>query len=184
MPESSTTLLATEVDGGIRSTIRSHILEPARALWALASHILCWGAVSPPVISQTTGPISKIQTSFDSPVRALSKPGQKFDIDVTDDVTGQVKVRMFDFLGLVTSASTISMLSANKASESAWIVSLTFVSIISCTLRVGSGSGLSGPFSEVAVKVPMEYWLPFGLVLLFQILCIRASPFRISYFAL
>ena len=50
--------------------------------------------------------------------------------------------------------------------------------------RVGSGSGLSGPFSEVAVKMPMEYWLPFGLVLLFQILCIRASPFRISYFAL
>ena len=52
------------------------------------------------------------------------------------------------------------------------------------TERVGSGSGLSGPFSEVAVKMPMEYWLPFGLVLLFQILCFRASPFRISYFAL
>ena len=34
--------------------------------------------------------------------------------------------------------------------------------------RVGSGSGLSGPFSEVAVKMPMEYWLPFGLVLFFQ----------------
>ena len=39
-----------------------------------------------------------------------------------------------DFSGLVTSASTISMLSANKANESAWIVSLTFVSIISCAL--------------------------------------------------
>ena len=50
--------------------------------------------------------------------------------------------------------------------------------------RVGSGSGLSGPFSEVAVKMPMEYWLPFGLVLLFQILCIKVSPFMISYFAL
>ena len=36
--------------------------------------------------------------------------------------------------GEVTSASTISMLSANEANESAWIVSLTIVSIISCAL--------------------------------------------------
>ena len=43
----------------------------------------------------------------------------KFDPEVTDDVTGQVKVRIFDFSGLVTSASKISMLSANKANESA-----------------------------------------------------------------
>ena len=33
-----------------------------------------------PVISQTTGPISKIQTPFDSPVRELSKYGVKFDL--------------------------------------------------------------------------------------------------------
>ena len=48
------------------------------------------------------------------------------------DVTGQVKVKMFDISGLVTSASKIAMLSTNKANESAWIVSLTFVSIIYC----------------------------------------------------
>ena len=54
--------------------------------------------------------------------------------EFTDDVTGQVKVRIFDFSGLVTSASKISMLSANKANEPAWIVSLTSVSIISCAL--------------------------------------------------
>ena len=59
----------------------------------------------------------------------------KFDLEVTDDVIGQVKVRMFDFSGLVASASTISMLSANKANKSAWIVSLAFLSIISCVLR-------------------------------------------------
>ena len=35
---------------------------------------------------------------------------------------------MFDFSGLVTSASKIEMLSSNKANELAWIVSLTFVS--------------------------------------------------------
>ena len=59
---------------------------------------------------------------------------KKFDPEVTDDVTGQVKVRMFDFSGLMTSASKISILNANKANESAWIVSLTSVSIISCAL--------------------------------------------------
>ena len=92
------------------------------------------GKGSPPEISQTTGPISKFQTPFDSPVRELHVQGQTFDPEVTDDVTGQVKVRIFDFSGLVTSASKISMLSANKANESAWIVSLTSVSIIPCAL--------------------------------------------------
>ena len=90
------------------------------------------GKGPPPEISQTTGPISKFQTPFDSPVRELPVQGKTFDPEVTDDVTGQVKVRIFDFSGLVTSASKISMLSANKANESAWIVSLTSVSIISC----------------------------------------------------
>ena len=92
------------------------------------------GQRAPPEISQTTGPISKFQTPFDSPVRELPVQGQTFDPEVTDDVTGQVKVTIFDFSGLVTSASKISMLSANKVNESAWIVSLTSVSIISCVL--------------------------------------------------
>ena len=83
----------------------------------------------PPEISQTTGTISKFQTPFDSPVRELPVQGQIFDLEVTDDVTGQVKVRIFDFSGLVTSASKISMLSANKANESPCIAYLTFVSI-------------------------------------------------------
>ena len=92
------------------------------------------GPKGPPEISQTTGPISKFQTPFDSPVRELAVQGHKFDMEVTDDVTGQVKVRIFDFSGLVTSASKISMLSANKTNESAWIVSRTSVSIISSAL--------------------------------------------------
>ena len=37
------------------------------------------------------------------------------DLGVTNDVTGQVKVKMFDISGLVTSASKIAMLSTNKA---------------------------------------------------------------------
>ena len=36
-------------------------------------------------------------------MRELSKHGVKFELEVID-VTGQVKVRMFDFLGLVSSA--------------------------------------------------------------------------------
>ena len=35
--------------------------------------------------------------------------GVKFDLEVTAEVTSQVKVRMFDFSGLVTSASKISI---------------------------------------------------------------------------
>ena len=92
------------------------------------------GQRAPPEISQTTGPISKFQTPFDSPVRELPKQCQKFDPEVTDDVTDQVKVSIFDFSGLVTSESKILMLIANKANESAWIVSLTSLSIISCAL--------------------------------------------------
>ena len=76
-------------------------------------------------ISQTTGPISKFQTPFDSPVRELPVQGQTFEPEVTDDVTGQVKVRIFDFSGLVTSASKMSMLSANKANESIGMDSVT-----------------------------------------------------------
>ena len=56
------------------------------------------------------------------------------DLGVTSDVTGQFKVKMLDISGFVISASKISMLSANKANESAWIVSVTFVSIFFCAL--------------------------------------------------
>ena len=92
------------------------------------------GGKAPSEISQTTGPISKFQTPFDNPVRELPVQDKKFDPEVTDDVTGQVKVRVLDFSGLVTSASKILILSANKSNESTWIVSLTSVSIISCAL--------------------------------------------------
>ena len=53
----------------------------------------------PPEISQTTGPISKFQTPFDSPVRELPVQGQTFDPEVTDDVTGQVS-QNFRLFGL------------------------------------------------------------------------------------
>ena len=76
------------------------------------------GPKGPPEIFQTTGPISKFQTPFDSPVRELPVQGQTFDPEVTDDVTGRVKFRIFEFSGLVKSASKISMLCANKANES------------------------------------------------------------------
>ena len=62
---------------------------------------VCGGgeSIGPVVTSQTTGPIPKIQTPFDSRVRELSKHGVKFDLEVID-VTGQVKVRMLGLFGL------------------------------------------------------------------------------------
>ena len=78
------------------------------------------GAKGPtPEIYQTTGPISKFQTAFNSSVRDLPEQGKTNYPENTDDVTGQFKVRIFDFSGLVTSASKISISSANKANESA-----------------------------------------------------------------
>ena len=89
-----------------------------------------WGGYSPPPeISQTTGTISRFQTPFDSPGRELSEQRKPFDFEVTDDVTGQVKVNIFVFSGLMSLASKISMLNANKVNKSACIAYLTFVSI-------------------------------------------------------
>ena len=78
-----------------------HQLNPRPAgVWLVTRPAGGGGAKGPPEISQTTGPIFKFQTPFDSPVRKLPVQGQKFDPEVTDDVTGQVKVRIFDFSGL------------------------------------------------------------------------------------
>ena len=96
------------------------------------THSVGGGGGRIPVISQTTGPISKIQMTFDSPVRELSQHGVKFDLEITDDVTGRVKVGRFDISGLMTSASKISTFSANKANESAWIVYICKYNLISC----------------------------------------------------
>ena len=90
---------------------------------------LSQGTVLPTVGKQGPGDIHNRPS-----VRELPVQGKKFDPEVTGDVTGQVKIRIFDFSGLVTSASKISMLSANKANESVWIVSLTSVTITSCAL--------------------------------------------------
>ena len=104
-------------DGPLQDdTAAKRALNPRPAgVWIVTRPAGGGGAKAPPEISQTTGPMSKFQTPFNSPVRELPVQGQKFDPEVTDDVTGQVKVRIFDFSGLVTSASKISMLSANKA---------------------------------------------------------------------
>ena len=73
------------------------------------------GISSPPLISETTGPILKIQAAFESPGKNCWEKTNCIDLGVTSDVTGQVKVKMFDISGLVTSVSKIAMLSTNKA---------------------------------------------------------------------
>ena len=70
---------------------------------------------APPLIFETTGPILKIQAAFESPEKNCRRKTNFIDLGVTSDVTGQVKVKMFDISGLVTSASKIAMLSTNKA---------------------------------------------------------------------
>ena len=43
------------------------------------------------MISQNTGPSSKVQTPFDSHLRELTEQDVKFELEVIDDVTGQVR---------------------------------------------------------------------------------------------
>ena len=76
---------------------------------------------APPEISQTTGPISKIQTPLDSAGHELTDQGRKFkfDLKVIDDVTGQVKMLKIDILGLVALARKSTLLDANEDDKSA-----------------------------------------------------------------
>ena len=76
------------------------ILNPRPAgVWLVASNTSCWGG----------GGGAKPH------LRSPKLPDRfpKFDLEVTNDATGQIKVEIFDFSGLLTSASKISMLSAS-----------------------------------------------------------------------
>ena len=69
------------------------------------------GGVSVPVIFYTTGPISKIQTLFDSPVGMhVNFPNNVWNLTVIDYVTGQIKGEIFDYSGFMKLAIKISML--------------------------------------------------------------------------
>ena len=68
-----------------------------RALVGSVYNATWWGGglfFSPPRISETTGRIRKIQTTFESTVK-FAEGNTIFDLEVTDDVTGQVKDKMF-----------------------------------------------------------------------------------------
>ena len=58
---------------------------------------------------------SKNSSGIWKPWKNCQKKTNFIDLGVTSDVTGQVKVKMFDISGLVTWASKIAMLSTNKA---------------------------------------------------------------------
>ena len=57
-------------------------------------------------------------------IRELSERIMELDLEITDNITGQVKVQKVECLGLMRLKSKISMLSANKVNESALVVSL------------------------------------------------------------
>ena len=103
--------------GTVYSSKTSHALTLTRAPLGYFYNAPHWGGgaiSSPPLISETTGPILKIQAAFESPGKTVEGI-HCIDLGVTSEVTGQVKVKMFDISGLVTSASKIAMLSTNKA---------------------------------------------------------------------
>ena len=107
----SDSLYIAIIDSEIMEVFRAVINPRTAGVWLVTRPAGGGGGqrILPPR-SQTTGPISKFRTPLDSPRRELPEQGIKFDLEVTDDVTGQVKVRIFDFSGLVTWASKISML--------------------------------------------------------------------------
>ena len=103
------------------------------------------GAISspppPPTDLRNYWTDSKNSSGIWKPWKNCWKKTNFIDFGDTSDVTDQVKVKMFDISGLVTSASKIAMLRTNKANKSAWIVSLTFVSIIYYVLWHNIGQG-------------------------------------------
>ena len=54
------------------------------------------GRSGPPSFSETNRRRGKIQMAMERPGRDLSDKVYKFDLEVTCDVTGQVKLKMFD----------------------------------------------------------------------------------------
>ena len=111
---------------GNGKTIPSYVLATTLHQWRRYFIFLLLNAIifrqaggglfrDPPRISETTGAILKIQAAFENPGKNCRWKTNFIDIGVTSDVTGQVKVKMFDISGLVTSASKIAMLSTNKA---------------------------------------------------------------------
>ena len=76
-----------------------------------------WGGAisSPPSDLRNYWADSKNSNGIWKPWKNCRRKTNFIDLGVTSDVTGQVKVKMFDISGLVTSASKIAMLSTNKA---------------------------------------------------------------------
>ena len=112
----------TAVDGSGRSQWKWSRLYPAMSACLPAPHWgifitrpIVGGAISSPLLSETTGPILKNSSGIWKPWKNCRRKTNFIDLGVTSDVTCQVKVKMFDISGLVTSASKIAMLSTNKA---------------------------------------------------------------------
>ena len=87
----------------------------------------------PPLISETTGPILKIQVAFESPGKTVE--GKKFiALGVTSDVTRQVKVKMFRHFGL----GDIGEKNCDVKHKQNQLIGMdsvyTFISIIYCAL--------------------------------------------------
>ena len=76
-----------------------------------------WGGAisSPPSDLRNYWTDSKNSNGIWKPWKNCRGKTNFIDLGVTSNVTGQVKVKMFDISGLVTSVSKIAMLNTNKA---------------------------------------------------------------------
>ena len=82
-----------------------------------------------PQNSVTAESIYKIQTVFDRYPKMYRRKLNAVDLGVTDDVPGQVKVKMFDDLTYLVLSRTTAVSNGNRSIKT-WIVSGTLLSII------------------------------------------------------
>ena len=68
-----------------------------------------WGVSPPPAICQINGPILDPKTAFDSFGLELYEYVAKFYVNVTDDVTGRVKVFFFENLTMLASPGKVAV---------------------------------------------------------------------------
>ena len=132
-----------------------------RALLGYFHNATYWGGglfIAPPLISETTGPIFKIQTASDSPGKVVER--KNFLVTSRSPMTSQVRSKSkcltfpMNTAGGPCARKTL-VINANKANESARVVSLTLTSTIWSTFWTFSRSRSS----EVTRSKKVKHWI-------------------------
>ena len=99
-----------------------------RSLWSHSSRsdpriVLRRGPPKTCQIDQPLGSISNSKTEIDSPVHELSEDSAKFYLKVTDDITGQGKGQIIDYLSLLVLSGKVPASVGNEGSETSSVES-------------------------------------------------------------